>query len=93
MYQVRREMEARDAEQSAAAAETAKTAVAAPQFEIDETQSMEQAGDMARIEPGKDKGTSRRLAEKKAMPRATETEAGSAPSEETVSDVPIETES
>lgn len=93
MHQMRREMEAKDAEESAAAAEAAKTAVAAPQFEIDETQSMEQAGDVAHLESGKDKGAGRRPTERKATSRATETEDASTPSVELVNDVPIETES
>jgi small subunit ribosomal protein S2 len=89
MHQMRREMEAKDAEESAAAAEAAKTAVAAPQFEIDETQSMEQADDVAHLESGKDKGAGRRPAERKATSR----EDASTPSVEPVNDVPIETES
>src|SRR2546428_10347095 len=97
MYQVRRDMEAKDQEEAAATAE-AKRTVAAPQFEIDETQSMEQAGEVGPVDVRKTKNEGRQssgASRKKSTPSQTDALDGSGESvpTEPVNDVPIETES
>lgn len=97
MFQMRREIEAKDQADSAAAAEAAKKAVAAPQFEIDESVSMEQAAT-----PQKPHSGSREIARKKAAvagPAAAvaapvvAVESEMSEPTESGADVPIETES
>jgi small subunit ribosomal protein S2 len=96
MYQVRREIETKDQEEAAATAE-AKRTVAAPQFEIDETQSMEQAGEGAvdvrktKNEERQSSGASRKKSTR-SQTDALDTSGESVPAEP-VNDVPIETES
>ncbi len=99
MYQMRREVEAKDQEEAAGTTEAAKKAVAAPQFEIDETQSMEQAGEVEVADAGKTKSEGRKstgAGRKQAAESQTDVLKAadeSAAAAEPVDNVPIETES
>ncbi|MBI3940788.1 MAG: 30S ribosomal protein S2 [Acidobacteria bacterium] len=99
MHQMRREMEAKDQAESAAAGGAARMAIGAPQFEIDEAQSMEQAADARPAGLGMPQAVApvaRESARRKtagAAPVVTELNGEVAVTVEPVGDVPIETES
>ncbi|MBI4456844.1 MAG: 30S ribosomal protein S2 [Acidobacteria bacterium] len=97
MYQIRREVEAKDQEKAVDAAEVAKKAVGAPEFEIDESQSMEEAGDVKIAEHGKGKTAEHRprssVKTAGVQPAVTEASGDVSVPGNPANDVPIETES
>jgi small subunit ribosomal protein S2 len=92
-FQMSREIEAKDEAEAGGAGEAARRAVGAPEFEIDESESMEQAADVRLEQPATGERKGRGPAKRKAAGvEAAGSEGGDA-SVSAVNDVPIETES